>query len=82
MTKKLLALFLALTVVVAFSLSVLAQDIVQGKIEALDQVASKITISGTECLLSVKAPRVKAKVGDQVAATVERNMVRELKMLT
>ena len=54
-TKKLLAVFLALAVVVAFSLPILAQDTVQGKIEALDKGVKKITIGGTKYSLSDEA---------------------------
>lgn len=81
MTKKLLVLFLALAVVVAFSLPVLAQRIVTGKIEALDKVAQKITISGTEYSLSYEAAQAKVKVGDEVEAIVEGKEVKKLAIL-
>jgi hypothetical protein len=80
MAKKLFVFFLALGVV-AFSLSVLAHDIVQGKVEAIDKVAKKITISGTEYILSNEAARIMVKVGDQVLATVEGNIVQKLQLL-
>jgi outer membrane protein assembly factor BamA len=80
MTKKLFVFFLALAVV-AFSLSVLAQNIVQGKVEAIDKVAKRITISGTEYILSNEAARIMVKVGDQVVATVEGNIVQKLQLL-
>jgi len=80
MAKKLFVFFLALGVV-AFSLSALAHDIVQGKVEAIDKVANKITISGTEYILSHEAARVMVKVGDLVLATVEGNIVERLQLL-
>jgi hypothetical protein len=80
MTKKLFAFFLALAVV-TFSLSVLAQDIVEGKVEAIDKVAKKITINGTEYILSKETARIIVKVGDRVVATVEGNIVQELQLL-
>jgi hypothetical protein len=80
MTKKLFVILVAL-VVVAFSLSVLAQAIVvQGKVEALDTVAKKVTINGTEYLLSDQAAQAKVKVGDMVEATVQGNVVQTLKV--
>jgi hypothetical protein len=82
MTKKLLVSFLALAMLVAFSLPVLAQELVTGKIQALDQVGKKITISGTEYSLSDKAAQVKVKVGDMVEAAVEGNKVTKLRVLT
>jgi outer membrane protein assembly factor BamA len=81
MTKKLLVFSLAFVVAVAFSLPVLAQDIVSGKIVAFDKVAKKITINGTEYILSNEAARVKVKVGDEVKATVEGNVVKKLAIL-
>jgi plastocyanin len=81
MTKKLLVFFLAFAVVVAFSLPALAQDKVQGKIEALNKAAKKITISGTEYSLSDEAAQVKVKVGDKVEATVEGKVVTKLALL-
>lgn len=81
MTKKVLAVFLALAVVVAFSLPVLAQDTVKGKIEALDKEAKKITIGGTEYSLSDEAAQVEVAVGDEVEATGDGGVVKTLTKL-
>jgi hypothetical protein len=78
MTKKLLVFFLAFAVVVAFSLPALAQDIVQGKIKALDKTAKTITIGKTQYSLSDEAAQVMVKVGDMVEATVEGKVVKKL----
>ncbi len=81
MTKKLLVFFLALAVVVAFSLPSIAQDKVEGKIEALNKTAKKITINGTQYSLSDEAAQVRVKVGDKVEATVEGTVVTKLGLL-
>ncbi len=81
MTKKLLAVFLALAVVVAFSLPALAQDTVKGKVEAIDKDAKKITISGTEYSLSDEAAQVEIAVGDEVEASVDSGVVKTLTKL-
>lgn len=81
MMKKLLVFFLVFAVVVAFSLPSLAQDKVEGKIEALNKSAKKITIDGIEYSLSDKAAQVEVKVGDRVVATVEGNMVKKITRL-
>ena len=81
MTKKLLVFFLAFAVVVAISLPSFAKDKVEGKIEALNKAANKITINGTQYSLSDKAAQVKVKVGDMVQATVEGNIVTKLGVL-
>jgi hypothetical protein len=81
MTKKVLAVFLALAVVVAFSLPLLAQDTVKGKIEALDKDAKKISIGGTQYSLSDEAAQVEVAVGDEVEATVDGGVVKTLTKL-
>jgi hypothetical protein len=79
MTKKLLVVFLlALAVVVAFSLPVLAQEVVTGKIQALDKVAKKITINGRQYSLSDEAAQTQFKIGDRVEATIEGKVVKKL----
>ena len=78
MMKKLLVVFLALTVTVAVSLPSFAQDNVSGRVGALDKAAKTITINGNEYSLSYKAAQVNVKVGDLVKATVEGNMVTAL----
>ncbi len=71
MAKKVLTVFLALAVVVAFTLPVLAQDTVKGKIERLDREAKKIIISGEKYSLSDEAAQAEVKVEDEVEATVD-----------
>ena len=79
--KKLLVFFLAFAVVVAISLPSFAQDQVEGKVQALNKAAMKITINGTEYLLSQKAAQVEVKIGDLVQATVKGNIVTTLVVL-
>ena len=78
MTKKLLVFFLALAVMVAFSLPVLAQEVVTGKIQALDKVAKKITINGRQYSLSDESAQTQFKIGDRVEATIEGKVVKKL----
>ena len=81
MMRKLAVFFLVFAVVMAFSLTSLAQDKIEGKIEALNNAAKTITINGTEYSLGNKAAQVKVKVGDMVQATVEENTVTKLQLL-
>ncbi len=78
MTKKLLAFFLALIMMVVFSLPVLAEEVITGKIKTLDPVTKKINISGREYSLSGEAVQTQFKVGDQVEATIEGKVVKKL----
>jgi hypothetical protein len=82
MMKKLMGLFLVLSLVAAFSLPAVAQEIISGKIQALDKVGKKIIIAGTEYTLSDEAAQTAFKVGDAVEATVEgNNVVKKLTRL-
>jgi len=81
MTKKVLTVFLALAVVVAFSLPVLAQETVKGKIDRLDREAKRITISGEKYSLSDEAAQSEVEVGDEVEATVDGVTVTKLTKL-
>jgi len=76
--RKTLVMSLAVALVVAFSLAALAQNVVKGKVEALDKNAKKITISGTEYPLSDEAAKAAVAVGDQVEATVDKGVVTKL----
>jgi Cu/Ag efflux protein CusF len=78
MTKRVLIFFLALAVVIAFSLPLFAQNVVIGKIQVLDKVAKKITINKTVYSLSDEAARATFKVGDEVEATIEGKVVKKL----
>lgn len=76
--RELLVCFLAFTVVVAFTLPVPANDTVIGRIQALDRIVKKITISGTEYSLSDDAPQTTLKIGRDVESTIKGNEVRSL----
>ena len=78
MKRKTLVISLALALVVAFGLAALAQNVVKGKVEALDKDAKKITISGTQYSLSDEAAKTEVAVGDEVEATVDGGVVTKL----
>jgi hypothetical protein len=78
MKRKTLVISLALALVVAFGLAALAQNVVKGKVEALDKDAKKITISGTQYSLSDEAAKTEVAVGDGVEATVDGGVVTKL----
>jgi len=76
-----LAVLLAVTVVLAFTLPTFADETVKGKIEALDKDAKKISISGTEYSLSDETAQVDVAVGDEVEAAVDGGVVKTLTKL-
>ena len=78
MTRRGLVFVLALAVLIAVSLPLLAQNVITGKIQALNEAAKKITINGKEYSLSDEAAQAKFKVGDEVEATIERKVVKKL----
>jgi hypothetical protein len=81
MTRKILAVFLAVAVVLAFTLPTFADETIKGKIEAFDKDAKKVTISGTEYSLSDEAAQVEVAIGDEVEALVDSGMVKTLTKL-
>jgi Cu/Ag efflux protein CusF len=76
MTRKVLAVLLAVAVVMAFTLPSFADETVKGKIEALDKDGKKVTINGTDYSLSDEAAQTELAVGDEVEATVDGGMVK------
>jgi hypothetical protein len=81
MTKKVLTILLALAVVAAFTLPVLAQEIVQGKVDRFDREAKRIIISGEKYSLNDVTVDAEVEVGDEVEATVEGVTVTKLTKL-
>ncbi len=81
MTKKVFAVLLAMAVAFALCAPVFADEMVKGKIEAVDKDAKKITISGTEYSLSDEAAQTEVAVGDEVEATVDSGEVKTLTKL-
>ena len=81
MTRKILAVFLAVAVVLAFTLPTFADETIKGKIEAFDKDAKKVTISGTEYSLSDEVAQVEVAIGDEVEALVDSGMVKTLTKL-
>lgn len=81
MTRKILAVFLAVAVVLAFTLPTFADETIKGKIEAFDKDGKKVTISGTEYSLSDEAAMVEVAVGDEVEAVVDSGTVKTLTKL-
>jgi outer membrane receptor protein involved in Fe transport len=77
--RKLLVASLVLVLVAAFTLLALAQETMKAKVEALDRESKKITIGGTEYTLSDEAAQVSVDVGDEVEATIEAGVVKDLK---
>lgn len=75
MTKKLLAVFLSLAVVMAFSLPLSAQDTVKETVEGLNKDAKGITISGNEYSLSDEAAQADVEVGDEVETTAGNGVI-------
>ena len=75
MQKKLMVFFLILAVAMVYSLPVLAQETISGKIQAIDRVAKTITIAGTKYLLSDEVARTTFTVGDAIEATIQGNEV-------
>jgi hypothetical protein len=77
MLKKMLVIFIALAVLVAFCLPAFAET-VKGKVTAYDKEAKKISIDDKEYSLSDEALSTEVAVGDEVEANVEGDVVQNI----
>lgn len=67
---------LTIPVLAYSSFSALAQDVIKGKIQAIDKRARRVTIHGTDYSLGADAPLGKITVGDDVEAVVMGGTIR------
>lgn len=81
MFKKILALLTGLAMIMAFNLCAFAQAYLEGKVEALDKHAKKITIDDVEYILSDEAAKTQMRVGDEVQAAVEGDTIKTVEVL-
>ena len=81
MLKKLLVLAMALAVITTFGLSTLAkaEEIIKAKVEAVNKEEKKIVLAGKEYAMADEAAQVQVDVGDEVEATVDNEVVKEIK---
>jgi hypothetical protein len=77
MLKKMLVIFTALAILVAFCLPAFAET-VKGKVTAYDKEAKKISIDEKEYSLSDEALSTEVAVGDEVEANVEGDVVQDI----
>jgi len=81
MLKKLVVLVMALAVMTTFGLSTLAkaEEIIKAKVEAVNKEAKKIVLDSKEYSMTDEAAQVQVDVGDEVEATVDNDVVKEIK---
>jgi hypothetical protein len=75
MIEQLLPLLIALPLAFS-SFSALAQDVIKGRIQAIDRKARKVTIRGIDYILGPEAIRGQIAVGDDVEAVVMSGTIR------
>jgi hypothetical protein len=81
MAKKWIVLLVMLSFVAAMGLSTMARadEIVKAKVDSVNKDAKKIVLDGKEYTLSDDAAQSPVDAGDQVEATVEGDVVKEIK---
>jgi hypothetical protein len=81
MAKKWIVLLVMLSFVAAMGLSSMARadEIVKAKVDSVNKDAKKIVLDGKEYTLSDDAAQSPVDAGDQVEATVEGDVVKEIK---
>jgi len=77
MLKKILVIFTALAILVAFCLPAFAET-VKGKVTAYDMEAKKISIDDKEYTLEDEALSAEIALGDEVEADVEADVVKTI----
>jgi phosphoheptose isomerase len=81
MSKKLLVLIVILALVASFGFSTLAKagEIIKAKVEAVNKEAKKIVLDGKEYAMTDEVAQANVDVGDEVEATVDNEVVTEIK---
>ncbi len=81
MFKKVLTLLTGFAMIMAFNLSAFAQAYLEGKVEAIDKDAKKITIDDSEYLLSDEVAKIQVHVGDEIQVSLEGNTIKTIEIL-
>jgi len=70
-----------LTVMTTFGLSTLAkaEEIIKAKVEAVNKEEKKIVLAGKEYAMADEAAQADVDVGDEVEATMDNEVVKEIK---
>ncbi len=76
MAEQLLLVLCGLPLLAYSSFSALAQDVIKGKIQAIDRKAKRVTIRGIDYILGDEAVRTQIAVGDDVEAVVMSGTIR------
>jgi len=81
MSKKLLVSVMILALVVTFGFSTLAkaEEVIKAKVEAINKEAKKIVLAGKEYSMTDEVVQANVEVGDEVEATVDNEVVKEIK---
>lgn len=83
MPMKLLALMMILVVMVTFGLSKVtkAEEIIKAKVEAINKEEKKIVLAGKEYRLTDETAQADVDEEDEVEATVDGDVVKEIKKI-
>jgi phosphoheptose isomerase len=81
MSKKLLVLVMILVLVATFGFSTLAkaEEVIKAKVEAVNKEEKKIVLAGKEYTMTDEVIQANVEVGDEVEATVDNEVVKEIK---
>ncbi len=81
MLKKLLVLIMILVVMTTFGLSTVAraEEVIKAKVEAVNKDEKKIVLSGREYAMTDEAAQTQVDVDDEVEATVDNEVVKEIR---
>jgi len=67
--------------VMTFNLSAFAQAYLEGKVEAIDKDAKKITIDDSVYILSDEVAKIQVRVGDEIQVALEGDTIKTIEIL-
>lgn len=81
MSKKLLVLMMILAVMMTFGLFTVAkaEEVIKAKVEAVKKEEKKIVLAGKEYTMTDEAAQADVDEGEEVEATVDNEVVKEIR---
>ncbi len=81
MLKRILTLLTSFVIIMAFNLPAFAQAYLEGKVEAINKGAKKITIDDSEYILSDEVANIQVRVGDEIQVSLEGDTIKTIEIL-
>ncbi len=81
MLKRTLTLLTSLAIIMAFNLPAFTQAYLEGKVQAINKEAKKITIDDSDYILSDEVAKIQVRVGDEIQVSLEGDTIKTIEIL-